>query len=207
MNIKEKQTEDKIAEAAREVFVEKGMSGARMQEIADKAGINKSLLHYYFRSKEKLFNFVFAKLTNRIGKMISSTMNERVSVEEKVKQFTETYIDILLKNPFLPNFILNEITRNPDSIVKQFTESKVEPIKYLEPLNKQLKTEGYSIQANDFIINLLSLVIFPIAARPLLQRLIFDGNSHEYKEYIKARKTSIVIFVMNAIKGYSIDNK
>lgn len=206
MDTKEKQTEDKIAEAAREVFVEKGMSGARMQEIADKAGINKSLLHYYFRSKEKLFNFVFAKLTNRIGKMIASTMNEKVSIEEKVKQFTETYIDILLKNPFLPNFILNEITRNPDSIIKQFSESKVEPIKYLEPLNKQLKSEGYSLQADDFIINLLSLVIFPIAARPLLQRLIFNGNTNEYKEYIRNRKTSIVIFVMNALKGYSIDS-
>ena len=203
MTNKEKQTEDKIVEAAREVFIEKGMSGARMQEIADRASINKSLLHYYFRSKEKLFNFVFAKVTNRIGNMITSTMDKNISIEDKVRKFTEVYIDILLKNPFLPNFILNEMTRNPESIIKQFTDSKIEPIKHLKPLQQQLKDEGYSIKADDFIVNLISLVIFPIASKPLIQRLIFNGDNKEYKEYIITRKKTIVTFVLNALKGYS----
>ena len=199
---KEKLTEDKITEAAREVFMEKGMTGARMQEIADRAGINKSLLHYYFRSKEKLFSFVFQKLMNRIGRMLNTIMQENVNIENKVKGFVDTYIDILLKNSFLPNFILNEITRNPDAIISSFSKANIEPQKFLEPLKKQLKLEGYNIQAHDFVINLLSMVIFPVAARPMLEQVLFNGDKNMYKEYIKTRKESIFIYVMNALKGY-----
>jgi AcrR family transcriptional regulator len=202
--MRESQTEDKIIEAAREVFVEKGMSGARMQEIADRANINKSLLHYYFRSKEKLFNFVFEKLIGKIGKMINKSMNEEICIEDKIKLFTNTYIDILLKNPFLPNFILNELTRNPDSLATKFTNSNIEPIVHIPQLQNQLKNEGYNIDAKDFIINLISLVIFPIASRPLIKRLMFNGDDKEYKKYIIKRKESIVTFIMNALNGYKI---
>ena len=201
---KEKLTEGKIAEAAREVFVEKGMAGARMQEIADRAGINKSLLHYYFRSKEKLFSFVFQKLMNRIGSMLGKIMQEGVSIEDKIKGFVETYIDILLKNPFLPNFILNEITRNPDTIILVFTKASIEPQKFLEPLKNQLIREGYVIHAHDFVINILSLIIFPIAARPMLEQVLFNGDKKAYKDYIKTRKESILEYVMNALNGYKI---
>ncbi len=205
MTDKEKQTEEKIAEAAREVFVEKGMDGARMQEIADRAGINKSLLHYYFRSKEKLFAFIFSKLIGRIGGMLGNIMQEGVSIEDKLKEFVDTYIEILLKNPFLPNFIFNEITRNPDMLLEKFIEARIEPKKFFDPLQNQLKKEGYTIQAHDFVINCLSLVIFPIAARPIVERALFDGNKKAYKEYILTRKESIVTFVMNALKSYKLN--
>ncbi len=204
MTTKEKHTEDKIAEAAREVFVEKGMAGARMQEIANKAGINKSLLHYYFRSKEKLFSFVFQKLMDRIGNMLGNIMQEGVSIEDKVKGFVETYIDILLKNTFLPNFILNEITRNPDAIISVFSKANIEPQKFFEPLKKQLTAEGYKIHTHDFVINILSLIIFPVAARPMLEQILFNGDKKAYKDYIKTRKESIVKYVMSALNGYKI---
>ncbi len=202
MTNKEKHTEEKIAEAAREVFIEKGMAGARMQEIAGKAGINKSLLHYYFRSKEKLFGFVFQKLMSRIGNMLGNIMQDGVTIENKVKGFVETYIDILLKNPFLPNFILNEITRNPNTIISVFSNANINPHVFFEPLSKQLKKEGYTIHPHDFVINTLALIIFPVAARPLFEQILFDGDKKAYKNYIKTRKESIVVYVMNALNGY-----
>jgi AcrR family transcriptional regulator len=199
---KELLTEEKIAEAAREVFIEKGMNGARMQEIADKAGINKSLLHYYFRTKEKLFAFIFSKLIHRIGDRLENLMQEGVSIEDKVKGYVELYIDILLKNPFLPNFILNEVTRNPDAIFEGFAAAKINPQKFFAPLENQLKAEGYNIDPRDFVINILSMVIFPLAGRPILEHIVFNGDKKAYKDYILSRKKSIVEFVMFALEGY-----
>jgi AcrR family transcriptional regulator len=202
MTEKEQLTEEKIAEAAREVFIEKGMDGARMQEIADKAGINKSLLHYYFRTKEKLFAFIFSKLIHRIGGMLVNIMQEGVSIENKVKGFVDLYIDILLKNPFLPNFILNEVTRNPETIFEGFAAANIDPQKFFVPLENQLKAEGYAIDPRDFVINTLSMVIFPIVGRPILERIVFEGDKKAYKDYILSRKESIVKFVMSALQGY-----
>lgn len=204
MTDKEKLTEDKIAEAAREVFVEKGMAGARMQEIADKAGINKSLLHYYFRSKEKLFDFVFATIMSKIGGMLTRIMEDGVTIENKTAKFADTYIDLLLKNPFLPNFILGEITRNPDGLIKRFNNANIKPNDLLKPLEIQLEKEGYNIAVEDFMVNILSLVIFPLVARPILVRIVFDGDNKAYKEYILSRKESTVKFIMNALTGYKI---
>lgn len=204
MTQKEKHTEDKIAEAAREVFVEKGMAGARMQEIADKAGINKSLLHYYFRSKEKLFDFVFAKIMKKIGSMLGGIMEDSVSIESKITRFVDTYLDLFLRNPFLPNFILGEITRNPDGLIKRFDKADIKPKELLKPLETQLKEEKYNITAHDFMVNMLSLVIFPVIAKPILERIVFEGDTKAYKAYILSRKESVVTFIMNALSGYKI---
>lgn len=204
MTEKEKQTEEKIAEAAREVFVEKGMTGARMQEIADRAGINKSLLHYYFRSKDKLFDFVFSKIMKKVGNMLGGIMEEGISIEDKMKSFVDTYIDLLLKNPFLPNFIFGEITRNPDGLIKRFSNANIKPSELLTPLENQLKNEGYNINPHDFMLNLLSMVIFPVAARPIVERIIFEGDKTAYREYIKSRKQSIVKYAMAALEAYRI---
>jgi len=201
---KELHTEDKIIDAAREVFVEKGMAGARMQEIADKAGINKSLLHYYFRSKEKLFDAILSQVIGGIGSMFGTMMQEGVSIENKVKLFVDTYIEVFQLNPFLPNFILNEITRNPDGFIELFSRSSIEPQKFFEPLDKQLKLEGYSIHPHDFIINTLSMTIYPVAVKPILKRFLFDGDEQQYNAYINSRKESVYTFIMNALSGYKI---
>lgn len=198
----EKQTEDKITEAAREVFIEKGMAGARMQEIADRAGINKSLLHYYFRSKEKLFNFIFIKIISKIGTAFVSFNDPNLSIEDKIRLFVNTYIDVLTKNPFLPNFIFNEVTRNPDIIFDRFKEANIDPQKILTPIQIQLKNEGYNIEVADVILNLVSIIIFPIAARPVVCRLLFDGDKDAYDKFLQLRKENAVIFMMAALEGY-----
>jgi len=192
MTEKEKHTEDKIVEAAKTVFIEKGMQGARMQEIADQAGINKSLLHYYFRTKEKLFDFIFNAVLGKIGSIIGKIMNEDLSIEEKVAAFVEGYSDLLLKNPFLPNFIINEITRNPEAIINRFKKSNIEPQHIFGPLKKQLQDEGYYIEPADFIV-----------AKPIIESQLFDKDDRTYKQFINERKTSVVKFIMAGLKAYS----
>lgn len=206
MTEKEKNTEDRIIEAAKEIFVAKGMEGARMQEIADRAGINKSLLHYYFRSKEKLFDHIFVQVAGKIGDMVGQVMTKDYSIEEKVRFFAYNYTELLSSNPFLPNFIISEITRNPQMLIERFSMANIEPSSFFEPLSAQLLKEGYEIPPQDFIINLLSLVIFPIVAKPILENKIFGGDSKAYQEFIDQRKVSIANFYLHALEAYKITN-
>jgi AcrR family transcriptional regulator len=202
MTEKEKHTEEKITEAAKEVFLEKGMDGARMQEIADRAGINKSLLHYYFRTKEKLFDYIFSTIVGKIGIMLAKVMDEQYNIETKIQMFVDGYIDLLLANPFLPNFIINQMTRNPDSILSKFAIANIDPQSYFIPLQKQLDKEGYHILPQEFIVNLLSLVIFPLVARPVIEGVLFNKDSKSFKAFIKERKESIPKFILAGLEAY-----
>ena len=118
MTESDKQTEEKIFEAATDVFVEKGMDGARMQDIASLAGINKALLHYYFRTKDQLFNAVFEMIARKILKKFAPVFDENLSLEAKIRFFFREHIAFLQENPKLPAFILNEVNRNPARIKK-----------------------------------------------------------------------------------------
>jgi len=203
MTEKEIQTEEKIVEAAKKVFIEKGMEGARMQEIADEAGINKALLHYYFRTKEKLFHFIFSKLVGNIGTMLETIIMSDNSLEDKIRSFAEGYTTLMIKNPFLPNFVINEMTRNPKTLLTRFSEANIEPKRFFEPLQQDLDRRNIQMQAHELIVNLLSLVIFPIVARPIIEGKIFEGDSKRYKEFIISRKDSAAEFMINALKAYT----
>jgi AcrR family transcriptional regulator len=203
MTEKEKQTEEKIANAAQEVFVEKGMSGARMQEIADRAGINKSLLHYYFRSKEKLFDFVFSKIAKKIGHAVFTSMGkEETSIENRIECFVEEYLNILMKNPFLPLFIISEMNRNPEKLANRFRSANIDPVELTTPLAEELNKAGYSIEPTVFMINLLSLCIFPFIARPVIEQIIFSGDKNQYKAFLKERKEHVVKFMLAGLEAY-----
>ncbi len=115
----EKSTEEKILAAAKKVFIAKGMAGARMQDIADEAGINKALLHYYFRSKEKLFEMIFMEAAQKLFPKINFIFESDVSLFEKIENFCEEYITIMSENPYLPLFVLNEISRDPEIFMKK----------------------------------------------------------------------------------------
>ena len=98
---KDQSTEERILASAKKIFVEKGMAGARMQDIADDAGINKAMLHYYFRSKEKLFEVIFKEAAARLFPTIASILNSDLPLFEKIRRFTNDYLEIVIENPFL----------------------------------------------------------------------------------------------------------
>ena len=107
-------TEEKILQAANNVFQTKGMAGARMQEIADKAGINKAMLHYYYRSKQRLFEAVFNNTFSLLAPQLNNILNDDSSIEVKVRNFTSNYIGFVIKHPYLPNFIIQELNRSEE---------------------------------------------------------------------------------------------
>ncbi len=198
---KDKTTEEQILNAAKNVFQAKGMDGARMQEIADKAGINKAMLHYYYRSKQLLFEAVFKNAFSLLAPQLNSILNDDSSIEEKIKNFTANYISFIIKHPYLPNFIIQELNRNPEFVLK-LKENKGFP--NLEKFKKQVDYEVETgiikpISAEQLFINILALNIFPFVAKPLIMALI-NTDDNAYKKLIEDRKTEVSNFIINSIK-------
>lgn len=193
----ENQTEQKILEAARKLFVRKGMSGTKMQEIADEAGINKALLHYYFRSKDKLFDRIFQEIFGELFPKLQILSDSCKSIEQRVELFVSEYMGVMQENPFFPIFILHEIQRNPDSLHNQITSIGLEPQSLLQKLSESLQISVEGVQM--FLINLLSLCVFPFAAKPLISRLLFKGDSSAYDTFLELRKQTVSEMIIKTL--------
>ena len=140
-NEKKSDTEALIFEAAKKVFGMKGMDGARMQEIADEAGINKALLHYYFRTKEKLFEAVFTDILQFFfPKAIGIMVDPEIAIREKIEKFTDAYISMIQEHPYIPGFMLHQLsTGSTDKIVQLFRESGIKPDFFVRQIEKEVK--------------------------------------------------------------------
>jgi TetR/AcrR family transcriptional regulator len=184
-----KTTDEIILEAARKVFARKGLEGARMQEIADEAGINKALLHYYYRSKEKMFELVFHEVLTQLFSDLTIMLTSRMPFIKKIEGFVDNYMDFLAAHPYLPGFIVTEIHRNPDSIIS-FMKSRNIPIHLVEKeLKKEIKKGNVrNIDHRHLIVNLIALCVFPFIARPMLQGIFFKGEEEAFNGFLAERK-------------------
>ena len=171
VNKRNQNTESEILEAAKNVFQRKGMFGARMQEIANEAGINKALLHYYYRSKQLLFEAVFKQAFNLMGPKLNEVLNSDLELEEKIRAFTSNYISFVIKHPYLPNFIIQELNSNPEFVEQLIAEKNFPNIlKFKEQVEGMVaKGEIRCISGEQLFVNVLSLSIFPFIAAPLLK--------------------------------------
>ena len=198
---KDKTTENHILDAAKSVFQSKGMDGARMQEIADRAGINKALLHYYYRSKQLLFEAVFKHAFSLLAPQLDKILNDDSSVEDKIRNFTFNYISFVSNHPYLPNFIIQELNRNPGfaESLRQ-TEGFPHIEKFKQQLNDEIEKGKYiSIKAEQLFINILALNVFPFIAKPLLKTFI-NIDEVTFKQLIEDRKIEVANFIINSIK-------
>ncbi|OFY50891.1 MAG: hypothetical protein A2Y87_10765 [Bacteroidetes bacterium RBG_13_46_8] len=201
MTESEKQTEEKIFESATEVFLKKGMDGARMQDIANHAGINKSLLHYYYRTKDHLFNAVFEKIAGQMFKKFAPVLDENLSLEEKIRFFFREHISFLQRNPRLPAFFMNELNRNPERIKKLVQSMDVK--KLWSTLEKQHKEEfvKYNITREtipQLMTSIAAMSVFPFVAKAIISG-IMEKMGYDFDEYIELRKKYAADFVIKAI--------
>jgi len=200
---KETASEERIFSAARTVFQRKGFNGARMQDIADEAGINKALLHYYYRSKDKLFEVVVKEALTRNGPKLFAYLQDDIPLEDKLEKFVANYIDTVMQHPFIPGFIMHEMHTNRERFIRFLEEHGKAYIK-LEKIQKQLDEgirEGKyrEISAKQFFIHVFSLCAFPFAARPTLQ-VILGLDDAAYQHILDERKKEIPKLILNAIK-------
>ncbi len=200
MDSKKENTEEKIIEAATDVFIRKGMDGARMQEIADEAGINKALLHYYFRSKDKLFDAIITKLIGVAFPRIGQILFSEIPLPSKMELVIDTYIDLLMKYPFLPAFIIKEMNRD----VKPFFRFVERSGFSFDPLLNMLREamdrgEIRRMKPEHLVVNVIGLCVFPFATRPMIRQVAFNGDDAALKGFLSDRKSEVKQFVLSAI--------
>lgn len=201
MSEKEKSTEVLILNAAKKVFLEKGFDGARMQHIADEAGINKALLHYYFRSKDKLFDAIFEEAFSQFFPNISTIMMSDQPFETKIRGFVSHYIDTMLRNPHLPSFVMHELQRKPERIVGLMRRAGISPAIAGQLMNREVAAgKMRHIPFPHLIVNLVSMCIMPFAARPIIEGFVFNGDQKAYDHFLAERKTTVADFIINAVK-------
>ncbi len=200
MNVKHTETEALILDAARKVFLEKGFDGSTMQQIANVSGINKALLHYYFRSKDRLFEAVFMEAFSKMIPNLFKIFTADIPFIEKIRALVNAYISALQAYPQIPQFILHELHRNPGRIIELMHSTGLEPEMVMNIIRMELKRGNLvEIEPQQFMVNLLALCIFPFAARPMIQGFIFKNDAKAYEDFLEKRKTEVADFIIKAI--------
>ena len=207
-SLQQASTEEKIKEAARKLFTQKGFAATRTRDIADEAGINLALLNYYFRSKQKLFDIIMMENFRHFIQGISfNFLAHGVPLEDKLRKVVTMYIDFLTENPDLPLFILNELRNNPD----QFASSIDSEVGHTRAeLFTQLQTAAAAGQIGNLnpahlMANLVGLTVFPFVARPILQKVIGMDDA-QFNELMQQRKELIPLWIKSMLQPHQVSH-
>jgi AcrR family transcriptional regulator len=185
-------TEEKIKQAARTVFMRKGYAATRTRDIAEECGLNLALINYYFRSKENLFNIVMLELCQLFASNVKELLNNPdTTLHEKIENLVHHYIDMLLNNPSIPFFILNEAHTNPELFLSRIgMNDTMEELYIVKQMKELIKKNGLIINPIHIILNTISMTVFPFAAAPMVM-VKSKITSEEYKKMMENRKTMI----------------
>lgn len=189
--------EKKILDAAKKVFELHGYSGARMQQIADEAGISKASLHYYFRSKENLFERIFDETMSDFMELVSTWNDDSEHWEDKLRKFISEFFVFLKTRSLL--FIIGEINRNPDLLANRRKKSKPKAkfITYFENLQEVGKIKP----SNMYVVYIFmhSLCAYPILNARMFQ-MTTGMNNHDYEQFMNNYPNMVADLLINALK-------
>jgi AcrR family transcriptional regulator len=202
---KDESTEQRILTAARRIFFEKGLAGARMDKIAEEAEINKAMLHYYFKSKQKLFDRVFQEAFMEIFPRIGQILGGEGSVEEKLHRITAFYLELLRENPQLPIFVLSSIQADAEGFSRSIiTDNPQHPAQIIGGFMQQIQKEVAEgkirpVDPRHLLLNLIAMSVFPHMLKPVLTKLL-QVSENDFGAFIEERKTLIPWYLMQAIQ-------
>ncbi len=197
--------EAQILDAATSVFLEKGKDGTTMQGIAARAGVNKALLHYYFRSKDLLYETVFARQFDEFVGRFVDIIPRTDDIREFLESFVSNYIDRLVAHPQLPGFMLWEIKQGGDTAGRLIRSKMFRGLKRgtpLDPVIEKAVREGVirPVDPANFILNLISMCIFPVVGRPIIEKILPDVRITD-PEFLQKRKREILALIWNGIRA------
>ena len=195
-------TEEKIKQAAKKIFMHKGLAGARMQDIADEAEINKAMLHYYFRSKQQLFDIIFEEKIHQLFSTLGELFLDASPLDEKIKLFVEKQSDMIADFPSLPLFVLNEIWQNPTLAEEKLKDKPLHLIreKFRSTYDKSLtKKAREQLPFEQFLLNMMSLIIYPFIARPIFKSMIGVDDT-QFDQILSERKEQVIKLLLQSIK-------
>lgn len=186
-------TEEKIKQAAKIIFHQKGYAATRTRDIAQEAGINLALLNYYFRSKEKLFDIIILESLHEFRQLMMEVLNdEKTSLENKIETMVGNYIDLLIEQPDIPVFILSELRNDPQALM-----AKMNP---KEPFMKSVFVKQFQqavkagkimpINPLHYLMNLIGMIVFPFAGSPIL-KVVGGMKQDDFNALMQQRKVLI----------------
>lgn len=202
-------TEARILDAAHTVFLRDGTAGARMQEIAREAGVNHAMLHYYFRSKERLAEMVFRRAAAEFFPGVLQRLASDAPLAEKVAAVVAYELEHLARHSYLPGYLISELTHHPEraeQLVTMVTGRSVHAVRdgLLGVLRAQLEPEVAAgrmrpISAEQFLVNLIALCVFPFAAQPMMQALL-GRDAAGFADFIAERKATLPGFFLAGLR-------
>ena len=198
-------TEERILDAAMKVITRKGFAATRTEEIAKEAGINRTLLHYYYRDKQTIFNLIFETRFKEFFKGLFVIFEaDNISLFEKIERMVDHEVTTLSKHPHMARFVITEIAHEPNLLVEHGTKLGLNPrvmIAAFEKLVVKEVSEGIikPIEGRQLLINIMSLCIYPVVASPIIQTMM-SLNESEFIQLTEQRKKQVSEFIINAIK-------
>lgn len=191
------ETENLIKETAKKVFFAKGHINASTKEIAAEAGVNRALIHYYFRSRDFLFNMVLEDALRGFTGKMSTILGSELDFRAKIKDFLDAFIEEKVEYPYLETFIVTELAKHPDKI--RDLHPRNEALRTLLNVQIQAEIEAGRIQPIEpehFIVNLISMCNYPLIAKPILQS-VFGYDERQYRVFLLDRKRVVYRAIFN----------
>jgi len=198
-------TRTRILEAADAVFVRHGIDGARMQEIADQARVNKALLHYYFQSKLGLARAVWFRIAESFVPAVFQMLASDLSLDEKIERFVDTYHAVLTRHPYLMVFALSEAARRPELVHDFYSAQRRQAARRMigklqAQINERAKrTKSRPVSAKQFFVTLVGGCLFPFASRALLVEVV-GLRPAEVKGFMERRRKDLPVFLKRALQ-------
>jgi TetR/AcrR family transcriptional regulator len=198
MGVEEAQTEKLIKEKAKILFFQKGFLDATTQEIADEAGVNRALIHYYFRSREQMLETLLDETMMEKRDRVRTILRSDLPFRKKIASYIETVVDYGLQYPYLENFIISETARKPDKVKAYCAMDKLKSSDLIrEALQSEIKKGNIAnMSAEHFMVNLSALCNYPLLAKSVLQS-IHGMTDSAYRKFLLERKQIIFRTIFN----------
>lgn len=195
-------TPDRILDAAHRVFLRRGTAGARTQEIAAEAGVNKALVHYYYGTKEALAEAVFQRVASVFLPSLFGVLSAPdLTLEQRVRGVAERQVAFHRAHPYMAIYLLSEIHTVPERL-----EVLVGPHgrPALDPLQAQLDAAAAAgtirpTAVSEFIVNLMSLLVFPVVARPMIRHVVGMSEA-DYDRFLDQRVEQAIAFFLAGLR-------
>ena len=197
------ESEAKIVEAAKQVFLEKGLENAKMQDIADTAGISRTALNYYYRTKENLFYKIIEEILEGIIPHFESLLSkDTLSFQERFMGIIDVYADFLSRNNVVPRFVIMEMQRHPQTLF-EFVNTNQKVKKYLQLLRAMLKreVENKSIKQlpmEELVTLFYGLLFVPYLIDPFINEFFFNEKSKieaYHRNHLENMKQVLLLFL------------
>jgi len=198
----EKSTEEKILEVARKQFVSKGYAATRTQDIADEAGINKAMLHYYFRTKEKLYEEIVKNTLDNLVPKVAGALLKKGDIWEKLEHIIDTYINELIEHPEIPIFVMGELTQKREQFVNQLKKRAgyfpAMQAFMMEMMQAMGEGKIRQILPHHLVLNVMGMTVFPFIAKPIFCT-IMELPEKDFENLMRERKQVIMDFLRAAL--------